>query len=59
MFSLSFECITTSSKSHKLSGFTPGFHTEDEALAIENAIRTAINTVDTVMSGTCSRRVSE
>lgn len=44
---------------HKLSGLPPSLHNEDEAVAIENAIRTAINSVMNVLHGACSRRELE
>ncbi|KAM9852056.1 uncharacterized protein ACBR49_005164 [Aulostomus maculatus] len=45
--------------SHNVSVLAPSLHNEDEAVAIENAIRTAVNTVMTVIYNACSRRVSE
>lgn len=42
-----------------MAGLPPGLHTEDEAVAIESAIRSAINTVLSVMSSACNRREQE
>ncbi len=43
----------------KLSGLPPSLHNEDEAVAIENAIRAAINSVINVIRSACSRRELE
>ncbi|KAG7216518.1 hypothetical protein INR49_002005 [Caranx melampygus] len=45
------------SNSHELPGLPPRLHSEDEAVAIENAIRSAINTVMNVICSACNRRV--
>ncbi|XP_049901862.1 uncharacterized protein LOC126391272 isoform X1 [Epinephelus moara] len=45
--------------SHNLSGFPPSLHNEDEAVAIENAIRAAVTTVMNVICSACNRRVAE
>jgi len=42
-----------------LPGLPPNLHTEEEAVAIEKAIRTAVDAVMMVMSGACSRRMLE
>ncbi|XP_041843091.1 uncharacterized protein LOC121641178 [Melanotaenia boesemani] len=41
------------------SALPQNLHTEEEAAAIENAIRAAVNTVMKVMSSACSRRMLE
>ncbi|XP_073341502.1 uncharacterized protein [Pagrus major] len=45
--------------SYNVSGSAPDLHTEDETLAIEHAIRAAINTVMDVIYSACNRRVQE
>ncbi|XP_056237395.1 uncharacterized protein LOC130172598 [Seriola aureovittata] len=45
--------------SHDLPGLPPSLHNEDEAVAIENAIRAAINTVMNVICSACNRKVLE
>lgn len=47
------------SDSHELPAAPPRLHSEDEAVAIENAIRAAINTVMSVVCSACNRRVLE
>ncbi|XP_075962866.1 uncharacterized protein LOC142965694 isoform X2 [Anarhichas minor] len=42
-----------------LSEWPPSLHNEDEALAVESAIRAAINTAMNVIRSACSRRVRE
>ncbi|XP_071326409.1 uncharacterized protein [Trachinotus anak] len=49
----------SNNNSRDLPGLPLGLHNEDEAVAIENAIRAAINTVMTVICSACNRRVLE
>ncbi|XP_051261868.1 uncharacterized protein LOC127366708 isoform X2 [Dicentrarchus labrax] len=51
--------MSNNNQSDDLCGWPPTLHNEDEALAIENAIRAAISTVMGVMCGACSRRAQE
>lgn len=47
------------SHSYNSSGSPQRLHTEDETLAIEHAIRAAVNTVMDVIYSACNRRVQE
>lgn len=47
------------SHSYNASGSPQRLHTEDETLAIEHAIRAAVNTVMDVIYSACNRRVQE
>ncbi|XP_018555636.1 uncharacterized protein LOC108899598 isoform X1 [Lates calcarifer] len=51
--------MSNNHNSHNLPGLPPTLHDEDEAVAIENAIRAAIKTVMNVICSACNRRVQE